>query len=229
MSKNYSQLSLDERRTIYKLLESGRSKTSIAEYPADQTFDDFRKKLRPREGGVANRLSKADPGGLTNKGMSQKALDALRKAHPKWKLPTKPTQLSDQQITDVFRHEYYERPQIGKLDSIAGSKKTGSKLIEHVFDANIMTNSTEVGKWLQQSVDEAIGTDLRATRSSGKKEYDGIMGSQTRAALQKAVAQGKAKDINTKFSDKRIQYLRSLSNYSDNKNGWEDRVKNLRD
>ncbi len=32
MSKNYSQLSLDERRTIYKLLESGRSKTSIAEY-----------------------------------------------------------------------------------------------------------------------------------------------------------------------------------------------------
>ena len=32
MSKNYSQLSLDERRTIYKHLESGRSKTEIANY-----------------------------------------------------------------------------------------------------------------------------------------------------------------------------------------------------
>jgi IS30 family transposase len=32
MPKNYSQLSLDERRTIYKLLEAGRSKTSIANY-----------------------------------------------------------------------------------------------------------------------------------------------------------------------------------------------------
>lgn len=29
---NYSQLSLDERRTIYKLLEAGRSKTDIAAY-----------------------------------------------------------------------------------------------------------------------------------------------------------------------------------------------------
>jgi len=32
MPKNYSQLSLDERRTIYKLLEAGRSKTQIANY-----------------------------------------------------------------------------------------------------------------------------------------------------------------------------------------------------
>jgi IS30 family transposase len=32
MPNNYSQLSLDERRTIYKLLEAGRSKTSIANY-----------------------------------------------------------------------------------------------------------------------------------------------------------------------------------------------------
>ena len=31
MDRNYSQLSLDERRTIYKLLESGRSKTKIAQ------------------------------------------------------------------------------------------------------------------------------------------------------------------------------------------------------
>lgn len=32
MSKKYDQLSLDERRTIYKLLEAGKSKNSIAEY-----------------------------------------------------------------------------------------------------------------------------------------------------------------------------------------------------
>ena len=54
------------------------------------------------------------------------------------------------------------------------------------------------------------------------------MGSQTRAALKEAVDQGKIKEISDKFADKRIEYLRSLPNYSENP-GWEPRVKNLRD
>jgi len=32
MSKNYSQLNLDERRTIHRLSKSGKSKTEIAEH-----------------------------------------------------------------------------------------------------------------------------------------------------------------------------------------------------
>ena len=54
------------------------------------------------------------------------------------------------------------------------------------------------------------------------------MGSRTRAALQQAVDQDKIKEISEKFADKRIEYLRSLPNYSENP-GWEPRVENLRD
>jgi hypothetical protein len=41
-------------------------------------FQQYRGNLGPREGGIANRPKTADPGGLTNKGMSQKELDRLR-------------------------------------------------------------------------------------------------------------------------------------------------------
>ncbi|MGH1402713.1 MAG: hypothetical protein ACRBDL_00565 [Alphaproteobacteria bacterium] len=110
---------------------------------------------------------------------------------------------------------------------LAGADKTGLKLVEHVFDANILTDSKVVGKWLQESIDEVTGSDLK-TGPDNNRSYDGIMGSKTRTALKKAVEQGKTKEISNKFANKRIEFLRGLSNYSDNP-GWEPRVEKLRD
>lgn len=143
-------------------------------------------------------------------------------------MPKKPTDLTDEQIDGIFKTEFFDRPQIGKLHDVAGADKTNSKLVEHVFDAHVTTSPQTVGRWLQKSIDETIGTDLKENMN-GKKDYDGILGSATRKALEKAVGQDKIKEINERFSDKRIKYLRSLEEYPSNKNGWERRVKDLRD
>ncbi|MGH1402714.1 MAG: glycosyl hydrolase 108 family protein [Alphaproteobacteria bacterium] len=93
-------------------------KIKIPQHAPDPVFDQFREKLAPREGGIANRSKQADPGGLTNKGMSQNFLNDLRARSPEWNLPEKSTDLTDEQITDIFRDEFYERPQINKLHEV---------------------------------------------------------------------------------------------------------------
>ena len=164
-----------------------------------------------------------------NKGISQGFLNDIRKRSPELNLPSKPTDLTNQQITSLFREEFFERTQINKLNEVAGFDKTGSKLVEHVFDANVMTNPIKVGVWLQEAIDETIGTDLRADPNNKEEPYDGILGSQTRKAIKQAVEQGKVREISKSFADKRIKFLRGLENYSNNKNGWEKRVMELRD
>ncbi len=54
--------------------------------------------------------------------------------------------------------------------------------------------------------------------------YDGNIGPRTREALEKAVQMGKIKNVHAIFSQKRLEHLRTLDNYNENKGGWEDRV-----
>ena len=217
----------DETESRQKPEKAG-TEVQIPQYKPDSKFDRFRENLRPWEGGVANRSKEADPGGKTNKGMSQKTLNLLKDKYPEWNLPEESTDLTDKQITDLFRHEFYERTQIHKLNEVAGFDKTGSKLVEHVFDANVMTKPARVGTWVQESIDETIGTDLKVSGANGEKTYDGIMGSKTREALQKAVEQGKTKEISRKFWKKRYDYLKSLGN-KDHNPGWWPRVESFKE
>ena len=193
--------------------------TKIPQYETDPVFERFRENLKPREGGIADRSKSADPGGLTNQGMSQATLDLIRKKHPEWNLPKSSRDLTEKQITGLFRDQFYEYTQINKLNEVAGYNKTGSKLVEHIFDANIMTTPTVVGEWLQESIDETIGSDLRIEKN-GIKEHDGILGSQTRAALKQAVEQGKTKEISRKFWNKRLEYLKEQKIASNNRGWW---------
>lgn len=203
------------------------SNVKIPQYNSDPVFDQFRENLKPREGGKSSRSLAVDPGGDTNKGMSQEALDDIRKIHPKWNLPKKSFDLTDKQITDLFRDQYYEFTQVNKLNEVAGFDKTGSKLVEHVFDAGVMTNPTKVGAWLQESIDETIGTDLKVNKNS-QKSYDGILGSQTRTAMKDVVDQGKTLEVSRKFLQKRIDYLKTLGNKSGNA-GWWPRVNSFKE
>lgn len=198
----------------------------IPQYEDDELFDKLRENLKIHEGGIANRSKKSDPGGLTNQGLSQVTLDNLKRQNPQWNLPNKPTELTNQEITSVFRHEYYERPKIKLLSEVPGLKETQEKLINHVFDAGITSGTNDAGKWLQESLDKKLGTDLRSTNSKGQKFYDGNIGPSTRKAVQQAVRDGKIRDVHVEFIKKRIEYMRKLENYEDNK-GWEKRVQSF--
>jgi lysozyme family protein len=160
--------------------------------------------------------------------MSQKALDAIRKQNPDSKLPKQAKDLTDDQINTLFYQEYFQKAKIKELQEVPGLKKAAPKLAEHVFDAGIMSGPADAGAWLQEAIDKAIGTDLKTTKD-GKKTYDGIIGSETRAALEKAIQLGKAKQISKLFADKRQEYVRGLPDYSSKKESWERRIQELRD
>jgi lysozyme family protein len=183
--------------------------------------------LAPREGGWANRDPAADPGGPTNKGMSQKELNRLRRA-PEWKhLPARAKSLTEGQIENIYRVEYFERAQIEKLANVSGLSKAAPNLAEQVFDAGVQHGILDPGTWLQRSLDEAIGTDLRVSARNGGAEYDGIVGTDTRTALEQAVRAGKAAEINDRIVDRRIRYMRSLPNIGPNA-GWIPRAESFR-
>ncbi len=174
---------------------------------ADKLFQDFRKSLAPREGGFTNHPD--DRGGPTNKGMSQRTLNRLQQ-HPKWKrLPSRSKNLTDKQIDEIFRDEFFDRPQIGKLAQISRLDRAAPKLAEQVFDAGVQHGPKNSGKFLQQALDDILDTDLRVAASGGAKQYDGIIGSRTRAAISDATRRGLIKDVNNLMVRKRIVSMRN--------------------
>ena len=74
------------------------------------------------------------------------------------------------------------------------------------------------GKLLQRSLDNVLGTDLRISRK-GKKEYDGIIGSNTRAAIAQAAHQNKLRAVNNEMAKQRERVMRQLPNFKANP-GW---------
>ncbi len=190
-------------------------------------FSRFRKGLKPWEGGFANRTPKADPGGPTQQGISQDTLDRLNKQNPKWGLPQDTKNLGDAQIDGIYRKEFFDKPNIQKVVAIPGLKQQAPRLAEQLFDTGVQHSPKRAGRFLQESLDQVLGTDLRTTDATGKKDYDGIVGSGTRAAIARAVREGKAAAVNNAMVDKRIADMRRLPNFKSN-SGWVPRAESFR-
>ena len=67
-----------------------------------------------------------------------------------------------------------------------------------------------------------LGTDLRSL-VNGKKDYDGIVGPKTRAAIADAIRLKKLLDVNNEMSNERWKHMQAQPNFLPNKKGWEDR------
>ena len=145
--------------------EGEQDKTLKQTWPTDDKsdpgFNRFRDNLRAPEGGFADRPKNEDPGGPTNKGISDKLLKLINENHPEWRLPTETKGLNEEQIRGLLRKEFYDRPQIDKVSKIEGLGEEGPQLPEQLFDAGVLHGPETAGKWLQQSLDESLGTDLR--------------------------------------------------------------------
>ena len=191
----------------------------------DELFHQYRENLREVEGGFVDRPG--DRGGPTNKGVSQRTLDAIRKQHPEWNLPEKSKELSEEQINRIFREEFFDRPKIDKVAEIPGLMDEAPQLPEQLFDTGVLHGSDTAGRLLQQSLDEVLGTDLRETDESGDKVYDGNVGPKTRAAIAQAIREGKIQEVNDRMVDKRIEYMKSLPNFLGNP-GWPERAEGFR-
>ncbi len=190
-------------------------------------FTRFRQSLKQWEGGFANRSLIVDPGGPTQKGISQKFLNDLNKQHPKWGLPKASKNLTDAQIDGIYRKEFFDKPNIQKVVDIPGLQQQAPKLAGQLFDSGVLHGTAQAGKLLQQSLDQVLGTDLKVTDDQGRKFYDGIVGSGTRAVIGQAVRNGKAPAVNDLMVSKRVALMRTLSNFPANPN-WMSRAESFK-
>lgn len=96
-----------------------------------------------------------------------------------------------------------------------------------MYDGGVLSGTEDSVKWLQESIDQTMGTDLTVKSKSDQKLYDGIAGSKTQGALEKAVKDGKTENIHNLYIEKRSKYLKGRSNVDSNP-GWFPRVEAFR-
>ena len=193
---------------------------------ADALFKKYRGNLRPREGKFST--DPKDPGGPTKEGFSQELLNDLRKKRPDLKLPKSTKNLTPRQIDRVFREELFDKLRIKKVLDIPGMKQQAPQLPEQLFDSGILHGITNAGQRLQQALDDVLGTDLRVTDKKGNPVYDGNVGPATRAAIDRAVREGKIVDVNNRTVDRRLDLMKRQREFQTFKGGWVPRAESFR-
>jgi len=194
---------------------------------SDALFARFREKLRPREGGYADRPKTEDPGGRTDEGISEKLLKGIN-ARDGSKLPEDPRKLTSNQKAKIYKEEFFNPLKINKVAEIAGMRVQAPQLPEQLFDAGVQHGPETAGTMLQKAIAQHMGGELHKKDNKGQQTYDGLVGPQTREALTKASEEGKLGAINNTMLKMRLEFMRSLPNYVSNKNGWEARARSFR-
>ncbi|HMA14225.1 MAG TPA: glycosyl hydrolase 108 family protein, partial [Kiloniellaceae bacterium] len=125
--------------------QSGQTQTKaprVTNLPAsaDDLFMLYRQRLAPIEGGLANRPAHADPGGETNKGVSQILLDDLHKYKSKeyGHYPMSSGALTDDQIEAILRKEIFDPLHIWKVAQIPNLLTLAPELVEQIFDIGVL-------------------------------------------------------------------------------------------
>ena len=137
-------------------------------------------------------------------------------------MPAHSKDLTDAQIDRIFREEYFDRLRIAKLEAVPGLSGSAPKLSEQTFDISILHGVKIAGLWLQKSLDDVFGTDLRISEE-GKMYYDGNIGPATRKAVEQAVRSGNIRQVNNAIANRRLKWMRASPLLVDNP-GWIPRA-----
>lgn len=155
------------------------------------------------EGGYVNHPN--DPGGATNKGVTQKVYDTYRKEHG---LATKTVkEISDQEVEDIYYSKYWLKGRCDKLpDNLA---------IVH-FDTSVHSGIRQSSKFVQRSV--------------GAND-DGMIGPKTLATVEKAVKTVGVPALLKDFLDQRRNFFKLIADRNPKlqvfMKGWMNRVASL--
>lgn len=165
-----------------------------------ETMDRFERAmalLRVHEGGYINHPK--DPGGATNKGVTQRTYNWYRKLH---KQPTRSVrQITEFEVKDIYRKQYW--------DAVKGDDLP-SGIAYMVFDGAVNSGPSQSIKWLQR----AVGA-----------QADGIMGAET---LSKTREKNDTNAIIDSYCDQRWAFMKTLKHFSSFENGWRRRVAEVR-
>jgi lysozyme family protein len=161
------------------------------------------------EGGFSNHPK--DPGGATMKGVTLRTYSAYRRRKG---MPTPSVadlkRISDAEVEEIFRTQYWDAVKGDELP--AGVDITAADFSFNSGGAQAMIE-------LQRAL-TGLGYDTKGA--------DGKFGNHTAAALVAAMrGAGEDKVINV-YLDRRLAFMRKLSTWPTFKNGWTNRVKDMR-
>jgi lysozyme family protein len=166
-------------------------------------LNDFPKAL-PRilvyEGGKVD--NPRDPGGRTNKGITQTTFNAYLRENG---MPARDVYaITDDEVATIYKTKFW--------DTVHGDDlPAGLDLC--VFDAGVNSGPGQAGKWLQRALgDKFVGA------------YDGLIGSKTLQAVEDF---GDVETLINAFCARRLATLKSLRTWSTFGKGWSARVSNV--
>lgn len=153
------------------------------------------------EGGYVNHP--ADPGGPTNKGVTQRIYDAYRKG--KGQAPRSVKGITSLEAFDIYDRQYWDAVKADQLPA-------GVDYV--VFDGAVNSGPGQSIKWLQ-----------RALGPLYKGSIDGVMGVGTLAAVS---AVNNCDALIDRICDQRLNFLRHLRTWNTFGRGWGARVEEVR-
>jgi len=173
-------------------------------------YQQFRHFIKEQEGGLTNRPLSHDPGGLTNKGITQKEYTIFLKNK---KMPNKSVKyISDAEVNEIAKTKYWLASQAGHLP-----KSIALVIADWKFN----------GGWRPAYIQEILGLPITNK-----------LDSNTIQAIWQAIDNDPSKEfeIVQKLISRRLKYLESLKTLNKKKQtvplisfnpGWRNRLKDL--
>ncbi|MBX5206678.1 glycoside hydrolase family 108 protein [Rhizobium sp. NZLR11] len=149
------------------------------------------------EGGYVN--DPRDPGGATNRGITQRVYDAYRDRLGLQRVPVR--NISSSEVEGIYRSNYWD---LAKCDMLPA----GVSYV--VFDGAVNSGVAQSVKWLQR----ALGVTP-----------DGVIGNATLAAVQNY---GNLDRLVDAICDRRLAFLKALKTWKAFGKGWASRVAAVR-
>lgn len=158
------------------------------------------------EGGYVNHP--ADPGGATNKGVTQRVYDNYRRRK---KLPLRSVRfIEDHEVEEIYRTGYW--------DEVKGDALPAG-LDYAVFDYAVNSGAGKAVKDLQRT----LNANANLFGISGQLKVDGAIGDATILAACKA-ADADEVELIEKYCNRRMGFLKSLKTFKTFGRGWTRRV-----
>lgn len=159
------------------------------------------------EGGYVNHPK--DPGGATNKGVTQAVYDAYRIGKGLKKRSVRSIQTAE--VQEIYEQRYWD---LSKCDELPAGVDYA------VFDYAVNSGVGKSAKDLQRTVNAFGAVHVKGLTPL---KVDGIVGDDTIAAVEKCVDRNEEGFINA-FCDRRMKFLKSLKTWGTFGKGWKRRV-----
>lgn len=172
----------------------------------DKTFEPSLALTLAHEGGFVNHPK--DPGGATNKGVTQKVYDAYRRN--KGLELRSVRHITAAEVKDIYRKQYWDEANCGRLP--AG-------LDYAVFDYGVNSGPSRAIKDLQRTIN-SVGNRMGVTL---QVNVDGSNGQATQAACAQLANIDEVAFIEA-YCGRRMDFVRSLKTFSTFGKGWTRRI-----